>query len=183
MRTSTMILAAVLTAALAACQTAGGGKTAASKPATAPAEAFTAGSCGGLTASDAAAILHVPPTAVKGPRITKAPDLDEGANNCSYRDSKNFFKSVSFYLSVQNSAAAATSSMNVEKQNFASLASVAAENNLGDEAWRYTWRGPGPAPRLLMRKGNVWLDVVQPEDEPSQLKIAQIVLKHITKAH
>ncbi len=181
MRTFTIILAAVLTAALTACQPAGGGKTSASQPAAAPAGGFTSGPCGGLTAADAAAILHIPPADVQAPRITKNPEV-EGAHNCSYRDAKNLFKSVGFQLAVEKSDAAAMHDMNVEKQNFSTLATVVPLKNLGDEAQRYVWRGDGPAPRLLMRKGNVWLDVMQPEDEPSQTKIAGIVLKHIVKA-
>ena len=137
------------------------------------------GPCGGLTASDAAAILHIPPTEMQGPRITKDPDL-EAAHICWYRDSKNIFKSVNFSLSIEKSAAAATRDMNGEKQNFATLAAVAAVKNLGDEAWCFTWRGYGPAPRLLMRKGNIWLDVRQPEDEASQTKIAEVVLKNLS---
>lgn len=136
------------------------------------------GPCGGLTANDAAAILHVPPTDIKGPRVTEDVEL-KAAHNCQYRDANDFFKSVSFTLSVEKSAAAAEGGMNVERQNFAGTGSVVALKNLGDEAWRYTWRSPGPPPRLLMRKGNVWLDVMQPEDEASQIKIAQIVLAHL----
>lgn len=181
MRTSTIILASLLTAALTACQPAGGGKTAASKPAAASAGAFTSGPCGGLTAADAAAILHISPADLQKPQITKNPEV-EGAHNCSYRDSKNMFKSVGFQLAVEKSDAAATHDMNIEQQNFSTFATVSELKNLGDEAQRYVWRGAGPAPRLLMRKGNVWLDVMQPEDEASQTKIAGIVLKHIVKA-
>ena len=139
------------------------------------------GHCGGLTVADGAAILHITPANVSGPQIVKDPDLGT-AYRCWYHDSKDFFKSVNFELAVEKSAAAAERDMNVEKQNFAATASVVAVKGLGDEAWRYTWQGYGPAPRLLMRKGNVWLDVAQPEDEASQIKIAEIVLQHISTA-
>lgn len=136
------------------------------------------GHCGGVTAADAAAILHIPQTDVRGPRITKDVEL-EAAYNCWYRDSKNFFKSVNFDLSIEKSAEAAERNMDVERENFSGGGAAVAAMKLGDGAWRYTWRGYGPAPRLLMRKGNVWLDVHQPEDQASQIKIAQIVLQHI----
>lgn len=128
------------------------------------------GPCGGLTAAEAAAIMHVPRTYVQGPLTTR--DI-----SCSYRDTANIFKGVSFNLTVQESAAAASQAMDHERDNLTVDDSVVAVKNLGDEAWRLS--GQYLIPRMLVRAGNVWLEILKPEDEATQLRIARLVLKHL----
>ncbi len=128
------------------------------------------GPCGGLTAADAAAILQVPVADVAGPQHLST-------FSCVYRSRQDFYKSLTFNVYVEQSAAEAGKKLDAVKGDLAVLSPVGAVKNLGDEAWR----APDPrVQRLLMRKGAIWIDVVTPGDEVSQKKIVQIVLMHLS---
>jgi hypothetical protein len=145
-----------------------GGCSKASPPASAASQARV-DPCGGISAADAASILGVAASDVKGPQHFK--DI-----SCVYRAKDDFYKSVSFNVYPQASAAEAARKLEAEKEGLAVLSPVKALDKLGDEAYRL----PDPrVKRLLMRKGRVWLDVTTPGAEAAQIRIAQIVLKHL----
>jgi len=125
--------------------------------------------CGGLSAADAASILGVAASGVKGPQHFKE-------FSCVYRAKDDFYKSVSFNVYPEASAAEAARKLAAEKEGLAVLSPVKSLDKLGDEAYR----APDPrVKRLLMRKGRVWVDVTTPGDEATQRRIMQIVLKHL----
>jgi hypothetical protein len=130
------------------------------------------GPCGGLTAADAAAILQIPAADVTGPQHLET-------FTCIYRSQKDYYKSLTFNVYVEKSAAEASKKLDALKEGLADLSPAVAVKNLGDEAWRFP---DSRVLRLLMREGNVRLDVVTPGDGTSQEKIAEIVLRHIPKA-
>ncbi len=145
---------------------------AACSPSTSPgasAAAATTGPCGGLTAAQAAAILHVPPADVAGPQHLST-------FSCVYRSRQDFYTSLTYNVYVEPSAAQAVQELAAVRDGLANLSPIKAVDGLGDEAWRAP---DSRVRRLLMRKDNVWLDVVTPGDEASQRKVASIVLAHI----
>lgn len=156
------IMAAVLVA-LGACS------SPAPPPAAATGRLLQAGPCGGLDAAQAATILHRAPGALSGPRHL-------ASFTCVYRARDDFYTSLTFNVYVEPSAAQAARKLAAVKDGLAGLSPLRAVGRLGDEAWR----APDPrVRRLLMRKGNVWLDVVTPGDEASQVAVARIVLAHL----
>jgi len=127
------------------------------------------GPCGGLGPAQAAAILHIAPGDVAGPQHLST-------FSCIYRSRKDFYTSLTFNVYVEPSAGQAARKLAALKDGLANLSPIQAVDHLGDEAWR----APDPrVKRLLMRKGNVWLDVVTPGDEVSQVQVARIVLAHL----
>jgi hypothetical protein len=129
----------------------------------------TAGPCGGLTPVQAASILHVPPADAAGPQHLST-------FSCVYRSRKDFYTSLTFNVYVEASADQARRKLAALKDGLADLSPIVAVDHLGDEAWRAP---DSRVRRLLVRKDNVWLDVVTPGDEASQRKVARIVLAHI----
>lgn len=130
----------------------------------------TTGPCGGITLAQAAVILHLAPADVNGP-------LPQQENNaCVYRSRKVFWKQVFFTIYVEPSSAVAKQKLENWKEGFAVLSPVNAVDGLGDEAWHFPDHRVG---RLLMRKDNVVLDVLQPHDKATQIQMAKIVLAHI----
>lgn len=136
-----------------------------STPPAASAAADTIGPCGGLTAVQAASILHVPSADVAGPQHLST-------FSCVYRSRKDFYTSMTFNVYVEPSAAQAQRKLDADKDGLAYLSPINAVDHLGDEAWRAP---DSRVRRLLMRKRNVWLDVVTPGDQASQVRIAEIV--------
>ena len=127
------------------------------------------GPCGGLGVAQAASILHIPPTDVSGPQHLSS-------FTCIYRSRKDFYTSLTYNVYVEPSAGQAARKLEALKEGLADLSPIQAVDHLGDEAWR----APDPrVRRLLMRKGNVWLDVVTPGDQASQVAVAKIVLAHL----
>jgi hypothetical protein len=113
--------------------------------------------------------LHVAPTDVVGPQHLST-------FTCIYRSRKDFYTSMTFNVYVEPSAAQAARKLAALRDGLADLSPIQAVDHLGDEAWR----APDPrVRRLLMRKGNVWLDVVTPGDGTSQVAVAKIVLAHL----
>ena len=98
------------------------------------------------------------------------------AFSCVYRAKDDFYKSVKFNVYPEDSAAQAAHKLQSEKEGFAFLSPIKALDKLGDEAYRAP---DSRVRRLLVRKGQVWIDVTTPGDETSQRRIAQIVLKHL----
>lgn len=147
---------------------AGGCSKSAPPPAPAASRAKV-GPCGGLSAADASSILGVAASDVKGPQHFKE-------FSCVYRAKDDFYKSVSFNVYPEDSAAQAARKLEAEKEGLAVLSPIKALDKLGDEAYR----APDPrVKRLLVRKGRVWVDVTTPGEEAAQQRIAQIVLKHL----
>jgi len=139
-------------------------------PASAPAASqVKVDPCGGLSAADAASILKIAPADVKGPLHFKE-------FSCVYRAKDDFYKSISFNVYPQASAAEAAQKLEADKEGLAFLSPIKALDKLGDEAYRAP---DSRVRRLLVRKGQVWIDVTTPGDETSQRRIAQIVLKHL----
>lgn len=127
------------------------------------------GPCGGLGVAQAASILHIPPNDVSGPQHLSS-------FTCIYRSRKDFYTSLTYNVYVEPSAGQAARKLEALKEGLADLSPIQAVDHLGDEAWR----APDPrVRRLLMRKGNVWLDVVTPGDQSSQVAVAKIVLAHL----
>lgn len=125
--------------------------------------------CGGLTVAQAAVILKIPVADVVGPHTSKA-------FSCEYHSKADFYSRITFNVYPEASAAVAAQKLQSTREGLAFLSPIKPVPNLGDEAYR----APDPrAGRLLMRKGSIWLDVVTPGDEASQLQIAQIVVKHL----
>lgn len=138
-------------------------------PAPAPASQAKVDPCGGVTAGNAAAILQIAPADVKGPTHLKT-------FSCVYRSKSDFYKSVTFNVYQEDSAAEAARKLAADKEGLAYLSPIKALDKLGDEAYRAP---DSRVRRLLVRKGPVWIDVTTPGDEASQRRIAQIVLKHL----
>lgn len=127
------------------------------------------GPCGGLTVAQAAAILHIPVADVKGPQHFST-------FSCVYRSRKDFYTSMTFNVYVEPSAAQAQRKLDAVKDGLAYLSPIDPVDHLGDGAWRAP---DSRVRRLLMRKGNVWLDVVTPGDQASQVRIAEIVSANV----
>lgn len=161
------LLVIVLLAGPAACSSSSTSTSAAS--ASSSSAGMKAGPCGGLGAAQAASILHIAPADVAGPQHLST-------FSCVYRSSQDFYTSLTFNVYVEPSAAQARRKLAALKDGLANLSPIVAVDHLGDEAWRAP---DSRVRRLLMRKGNVWLDVVTPGDEASQLRVARIVLANL----
>lgn len=138
-------------------------------PSASTTSAVKLGPCGGLDAAQAAAILHIPASAVTGPQQLRT-------FSCIYRSRKDYYKSITFNVYVEKSAAVAQRNLDKLKDGLAVLSKIVAVGGLGDAAWRAP---DSRVRRLLARKGAVWIDIVTPGDEASQVHIARIVLGHL----
>ncbi len=140
-----------------------------SKAPTGPALQSKIDPCGGLTVTEAAAILKIPVKDLREPQSNRI-------FSCSYGSRSRRLLTLNFSIYVEDSPARAQRALDALRQSLAVLSPIIVVDQLGDEAYR------APDPRvgqLLMRKGRVWVDVVTPSDGVSQQRIAQIVSAHL----
>lgn len=176
-----MCWAALATVALVACGGAPEGNprdaqgTVASEPA--PKEArgtlqSTADACGGLDEADAAALLEVPVEEVQK-KILESMD-----NLCSLRSTKSLQKTISFVVRTEDSAEEAEAELTQLGTSMGTAVPPEPVAGLGDDAVWLGERGPVVLKRLLVRRGNVWIDVVSaPGDLDGARKVAEAILQ------
>jgi hypothetical protein len=131
--------------------------------------------CAGLSDGEAAALLGTPAGDVE--RSELGPMVGGG---CSLKSRSQMTKSIVFVLHREGSLAAGRAAFEQQKAGFEAVVPAREVAGLGDEAAWFGSREPVVLKRLLVRKGNVWLDVVAaPDDLAGSQKVAQVVLRKL----
>jgi hypothetical protein len=132
--------------------------------------------CGGLDDSEAAALLEIPAEELERKVLGEAMD-----NACALSSRESMRKQITFVLREEASVAVAEREFGELKGGFASVVTGDPVEGLGDEAIWFGEKGPVVFKRLLVRKSNVWLDVVgAPGGLEGSSKVAQVVLRKLS---
>jgi hypothetical protein len=129
--------------------------------------------CAGLSESEAGALLGIPASDVQKKVLGEAMD-----SACSVASSAHpLGDRLSFALDRSDSVSAAEAAFERRKGDFATTVTPEAVAGLGDAAVWFGRHEPVVLDRLLVRKGNVVLDVISaPNGLDGAKKVAQAVL-------
>jgi hypothetical protein len=127
--------------------------------------------CGGLTDSEAAALLGIPVGDVEKKALGEMMD-----NACSLRSSTERRKTVTFTLHRESSIAAAQAGLDRFAGNLGVTVPAERLAGLGEDAAWFGRKEPVVLDRLLVRKGNVWLDVSAAAGLDGSRRVAEAVL-------
>jgi len=140
--------------------------------------------CGAVPLENAAAMLNVPAADL----VTSSNDLAVSPEdlqnevykyppyNCTIRAKSNFLASIAYVTYMYSDPVQARIEFNKMKEGFASVSKVDEVPDVGDEAF---WAGDKRFQRLVVKKGEAVIDILNPEDFDLQKNIALLVLDHL----